>query len=409
MAKAKKIPHRKAAKSKLKQCFVIGPFGEENSDIRKWSDHLLKDVIAPVAKKFGYEAKRSLEHARPRDVTSDLVSKLILADLVVADLTFANANVYYELAVRHAIGLPFIHVIQNEQRLPFDITNLDVLPFPTRREGNLVLPDAPHCIERLEQYFVAVKDGTALYDSPLSEEYIGKSLRTALAEYRAARAATDKNPLNMRSPLPTAIKQSILKYAAQTPMYYKTFAYEIDLAHADGAVVYDMKVSFELANVSDSPQTNTSRYPKLSKVSQLKKVTIDGKRVDIEDPALNGEDAITVKYGVAPGDSRRVEVWMSKTFSEQESDLFTAYSYPSSNFKFRVVNRSPGSLKAWVEMLNNQNALVKRSGNVWTWTAEHPMLPNQGVRLLWRPIDEEKLTPDRRRAGKNPGHRSLGA
>jgi hypothetical protein len=409
MAKAKKVLRRKAPKPKLKQCFVIGPFGEENSDTRKWSDHLLKDVIAPLAKKFGYEAKRSLEHARTRDITSDLISKLILADLVVADLTFANANVYYELAVRHAIGLPFIHVIQNGQRLPFDIANLDVLPFPTRQDGDLVLPDAPRCIKKLEQYFVAVRDGTARPDSPLSEEYIGKSLRKALAEYKAARAATDKNPLNMNSPLPTQIKQSILKYAAQVPMYYKTFAYEIGLTHADGAVVYDMKVSFELVNVSDSPQTNTSRYPKLSRVAQLKKVTIDGDRVDLEDPALHGEDAITVKYGIAPGDSRRVEVWMSKTFSEQESDLFTAYSYPSANFKFRVVNRSPGSLKAWVEMLNNQNALVKRTGNVWTWTAEHPLLPNQGVRLLWRPVDEAKHPPDRRRTGKNPGHRSLGA
>lgn len=408
MVKAKKVPRRKASKPKLKQCFVIGPFGDENSDIRKWSDRLLADVIAPVARKFGYEAKRSLEHARTRDVMSDVVGKLVSADLVLADLTAANANVYYELAVRHAVGLPFIQVIQNKQHRQFNIGALEALELPTRRERSLVLPDAPLCIEKLEGFFAAVKDGTAVYDSPLDDKHLRKSLRTALAEYKAARAATDKNPLNIASRLPTAIKQSILKYAAQTPMYYKTFEYNIDLTHASGMVACDMKVSFNLANVSDSPQTNTSRYPKLSRAARLKKLRIDGKRVDIDDPALNGEDAITVRYGIAPGASKRLEVWMSKTFAEQDNDLFTAYSYPSAKFKFTAVNRSPRSLKVWVEMLNNQNVPVNRTPNTWTWTAERPMLPNQGVRLLWRPVDEANHSQARRPIRKSPGHRGLG-
>src|SRR3954468_9469907 len=116
----------------LKQCFVIGPFGQDKSSIRRWSDSLVTDVVQPIASEYGYEARRSIEYARPRDITSDVVGKLLQADLVVADLTSANANVYYELAIRHAIERPFIHVIREGQYPPFDLKNLDVLSLPTK-------------------------------------------------------------------------------------------------------------------------------------------------------------------------------------------------------------------------------------------------------------------------------------
>jgi hypothetical protein len=44
-------------------------------------------------------------------------------DLVVADLTGQNPNVFYELAVRHAAGKPVVHLITSGESLPFDVAN----------------------------------------------------------------------------------------------------------------------------------------------------------------------------------------------------------------------------------------------------------------------------------------------
>ena len=46
---------------------------------------------------------------------------LMDAELVIADLTGNNANVYYELSFRHAIAKPVIHMALQDTRLSFDV------------------------------------------------------------------------------------------------------------------------------------------------------------------------------------------------------------------------------------------------------------------------------------------------
>jgi hypothetical protein len=44
--------------------------------------------------------------------------------MVVADLTGNNANVFYELAVRHAARKPYVQIIQKGERIPFDLVGV---------------------------------------------------------------------------------------------------------------------------------------------------------------------------------------------------------------------------------------------------------------------------------------------
>ena len=44
--------------------------------------------------------------------------------LVIADLTDSNPNVFYELAIRHAIRKPYIQVISEGQKIPFDLSGI---------------------------------------------------------------------------------------------------------------------------------------------------------------------------------------------------------------------------------------------------------------------------------------------
>jgi hypothetical protein len=106
------------------KCFVIGPIGEAGSTIRADADDFMKYIVTPVVslEEFGYEAPiRADSLNEPGRITSQIITLLMEADLVIADLTGKNANVYYELCLRHAIGKPVIHMATNGTVLSFDV------------------------------------------------------------------------------------------------------------------------------------------------------------------------------------------------------------------------------------------------------------------------------------------------
>ena len=65
-----------------------------------------------------------------------MFERLILCPYAVADLTTANANVFYELGVRHAIR-PYstVPVFARGMRLPFDVAPIRALPYDVSRRG----------------------------------------------------------------------------------------------------------------------------------------------------------------------------------------------------------------------------------------------------------------------------------
>ncbi|MEU3454741.1 hypothetical protein ABZ671_14220 [Micromonospora sp. NPDC006766] len=107
-----------------RECFVIAPIGPEGSEIRKRSDQILKHVIRPVVEERGFVAVRGDEIERAGLITSQVLDHIIRNDLVIADLTDQNANVFYELAVRHALRKPFVQLMAKEQQLPFDVQGM---------------------------------------------------------------------------------------------------------------------------------------------------------------------------------------------------------------------------------------------------------------------------------------------
>ena len=88
-----------------KSCFVIAPIGEAESDTRKRSDQVLRHIIRPAVEVCGYQAIRADEIDKPGVITSQVIQHVVGDPLVVADLTETNPNVFYELAIRHAIGI----------------------------------------------------------------------------------------------------------------------------------------------------------------------------------------------------------------------------------------------------------------------------------------------------------------
>jgi hypothetical protein len=108
-------------------CFVISPIGEVGGDIRKRSDLLLKYIIMPAAD--GFEVIRADQISEPGDITSQVIDHLLNDPIVVADLTGHNANVFYELAVRHLLRKPYVQLIQKKEKPPFDTVGIRTIPY----------------------------------------------------------------------------------------------------------------------------------------------------------------------------------------------------------------------------------------------------------------------------------------
>lgn len=95
-----------------KSCFVIAPLGEDGSAVRLRSDKVFRHVIKPAVEECGYSPLRSDIEPRPGMIGQQTINHLLEDDLVIADLTGLNANVFYELAIRHMVSKPVVQVIQ---------------------------------------------------------------------------------------------------------------------------------------------------------------------------------------------------------------------------------------------------------------------------------------------------------
>jgi hypothetical protein len=89
-------------------------------------------VIRPVAAECNYRALRADEIAEPGLITSQVIQHVLRDELVVADLTDRNPNVFYELALRHTARLPLIQIIEKGELLPFDVAGLRTIQIDHR-------------------------------------------------------------------------------------------------------------------------------------------------------------------------------------------------------------------------------------------------------------------------------------
>ena len=149
--------------SKEKICFVIAPIGADGSDIRKRSDQIFKHVIDPTATQHGYKSVRADQLSLPGSITTQIVEQIVNASLVVADLTGHNANVLYELAIRHVVRKPVVQIIQKNEGLPFDVAAQRTIQIDHRDLDSVEAAK----VELSRQITSVEKDPTQV-DSPIS-------------------------------------------------------------------------------------------------------------------------------------------------------------------------------------------------------------------------------------------------
>lgn len=125
-------------------CFILMPFGKKKDDNGKTIDFdkIYNDFIKAAIENAGLEPIRADEEQMGGIIHKPMYERLILCEYAVADLSTANANVFYELGIRHAIRPhSTISIFTSDTTLPFDISFLRSLPYD--RE--------PHNLESLKK------------------------------------------------------------------------------------------------------------------------------------------------------------------------------------------------------------------------------------------------------------------
>jgi tetratricopeptide (TPR) repeat protein len=113
-------------------CFMVMPFNKKSAPDRGEIDFdaLWDWALAPLLRELGYEPIRADEDLGA-SIIADMLIRLTASDLVVADLSLANPNVYYEVGIRHAARRPGCVLIAAEWASPrFDFEQIRRLPYP---------------------------------------------------------------------------------------------------------------------------------------------------------------------------------------------------------------------------------------------------------------------------------------
>src|SRR5215470_13043578 len=143
------------------------PFGKKPDAAGRMVDfdRVYQDLIAPAIEEADLEPLRADEEMAGGIIHKPMYERLILCEYAVADLTTANANVFYELGLRHAVRQWSTVLIFAEggSQLPFDVAPLRALPYKLSPAGTPV--DADPVRAALATRLKAAR--TAIADSPV--------------------------------------------------------------------------------------------------------------------------------------------------------------------------------------------------------------------------------------------------
>lgn len=124
--------------------FVVMPFGQKRAPDGNYIDFdaVYAQLIKPSLIAAGFKPFRADEETVSGDILTDMFQELLLADLVVADMSIDNANVFYELGVRHAFRKRgVVHIQAGRDYMPFDVFNVRTMPYHLNEHG---VPDPNH-------------------------------------------------------------------------------------------------------------------------------------------------------------------------------------------------------------------------------------------------------------------------
>jgi tetratricopeptide (TPR) repeat protein len=181
----------------MPNAFVAMPIKEAGSQDFLHFKALYDDVIRPALAAAGYQSIRADEVQKTGAVTSDIVRRLAEVDLVLADLSDLNPNVFYELGIRHALrGSGTIMMLDQARThgLPFDVMPYRAilytsdLPGIAKLRAELQTLAASLAVRSVEHRDSPVHDAVSVLPVDVPSSAAGKVDRAISDELAALRA-----------------------------------------------------------------------------------------------------------------------------------------------------------------------------------------------------------------------------
>lgn len=116
-------------RSKKYECdiFILMPFDDDLAVVHK--------AIVDVASNLDLRAKRAEKFLTSEPIMYEIWQSILQSDIVIADCSRRNANVFYELGICHTVGKRVIMIAQDLRDIPFDITHRRVLKYELSSDG----------------------------------------------------------------------------------------------------------------------------------------------------------------------------------------------------------------------------------------------------------------------------------
>ena len=110
-----------------KTCFVLMPFCNSFDDI-------YKKCIQATMDSLSWNCTRADEIHQPHEIIDQIWERILRADLIIADLTGRNPNVFYELGYAHALNKSTILLTQNINDVPFDLRHRRLVSYSASKK-----------------------------------------------------------------------------------------------------------------------------------------------------------------------------------------------------------------------------------------------------------------------------------
>lgn len=151
-------------------CFYITPIGSEESEQRLHADLFLGSIIEPALEEFGLKVVRADQISAAGMISRQMIEHIIRSRLVIADLSYHNPNVFYELGLRHDTGRPTVQIMRGFDQLPFDVNQVRTIVIDTSSIYALVPKLDVHRSAIASQVRRALQDPDAV-DNPVTPFY----------------------------------------------------------------------------------------------------------------------------------------------------------------------------------------------------------------------------------------------
>ncbi len=142
------------ATEEKKTCFVIMPISDVDGYDPGHFTRVYEHLIKPACEQAGFKPERADDTPRTDVIMAGILKKIIACDIAICDLSSRNANVFYELGLRHAFNKKTVLIKDYKTPMPFDISGIRTLTY----NENLRIDEVQKIIPEIARYLKETND-----------------------------------------------------------------------------------------------------------------------------------------------------------------------------------------------------------------------------------------------------------